>query len=222
VKREIRQQARTLRQEGVSVRTIAKTLSVSTGSVSEWVRDIVLSEEQILALKESQSRYANQLAGSRVNQEKSLAKRISYQQTGREKVKEHRPLHLIGCMLYWAEGAKTRNGIYFANSDPNMTLLFMRFLREELNVRDESVKLLIHCHSSDPAEIHRIEQYWANLLRLPLSALNKTQIKKGSNTRKNILENGVCSIRVYSTELTHHIYGAIQEYGGFDNPDWLF
>jgi hypothetical protein len=70
--------------------------------------------------------------------------------------------------------------------------------------------------------MQRIEQYWLQLLQLPESALSKTQIKKGSNTRKNILENGICSIRVYSTQLTHHIFGAIQEYAGFDNPDWLF
>lgn len=36
-------------------------------------------------------------------------------------------LHLAGCMLYWAEGAKSRNTIEFANSDPNMVRLFCRF-----------------------------------------------------------------------------------------------
>jgi predicted transcriptional regulator len=222
MKREVREKARLLRQRGMSVRAIAETLGVSKGSISEWVRDITLSAEQILTLKENQSRYTNQVAGAKANQGKNQAKRMSFQQAGRHKARENRPLHLMGCMLYWAEGAKTRNGIYFANSDPNMTLLFMRFLREELKVPDEKIKLLLHCHNSDTWEIQRIELYWTNLLNLPLSALSKTQIKKGSTTRKNILENGICSIRVYSTELTHHIYGAIQEYGGFDNPDWLF
>lgn len=138
-----------------------------------------------------------------------------YQQSGREMASEARPLHLKGCMLYWAEGAKARNAIYFANSDPNMMHLFTRFLREELKVKDEAVRLLIHCHSDDPVEVRRIEQYWLDLLELPAASLNKTQIKRGSDTRKNRLVNGVCSIRVFSTELTHHIYGAIQEYGGF-------
>jgi hypothetical protein len=45
--------------------------------------------------------------------------------------------------------------------------------------------------------------------------------KRGSDTRRNILANGVCTVRVYSTELTQHIYGAIQEYGGFERPEWL-
>ena len=125
-------------------------------------------------------------------------------------------------MLYWAEGAKKRNVTYFVNSDPNMMLVFKRFLREEMDVDDENCRIHIHCHTHDSREIQRIERYWLDLLQLPDSCLRKTQIKQGSNSRKNILENGVCGLAVYSTELTHRIYGAIQEYGGFDNPDWLF
>ncbi len=126
-------------------------------------------------------------------------------------------------MLYWAEGAKERNEIYFVNSDANMIRMFMRFLREELFVPDEDISLYIHCHYYDLAEQRRIEQYWVILLGLQDACLRKTQVKKGSDTRKNILVNGVCGVRVArSTRLAQHIFGAIQEYAGFDNPAWLF
>jgi hypothetical protein len=222
INRDIREQARLLRQQGKSIGEITSILEVSKSSVSNWVRDIVLSEEQIQKLKANQRRYGAQNSGAKLNQAVAKSKREFYQQAGREAAREGRQLHLIGCMLYWAEGAKARNAIYFANSDPNMMLLFTRFLREELKVEDKDIRLLIHCHSDNPAEIQRIETYWLDLLKLPASSLNKTQIKKGSDTRKNRLVNGVCSIRVFSTELTHHIYGAIQEYGGFENPAWLY
>jgi hypothetical protein len=32
---------------------------------------------------------------------------------------------------------------------------------------------------------------------------------------------GVCTIRVNSTRVVQHIFGAIQEYGGLDEPAWL-
>lgn len=128
----------------------------------------------------------------------------------------------MGCMLFWAEGAKKRNRIQFSNSDPNMILLFMRFLRDELNVQDSEFSIHIHCHDEAVSEIHRIESYWLDLLKLPASSLMKTYIKDGSDSRMNVLENGVCSIYVYRTDLTMMLFGAIQEYGGFDNPDWLF
>jgi hypothetical protein len=222
VKRETRAQARALRQQGRSVREIAELLAVSKSSVSTWVRDIELTDTQIENLKENQRRYGAQNAGAKINQRRAEKIRIAYQAEGRARAREGSQLHLIGCMLYWAEGAKARNAIIFTNSDSDMLVLFMCFLREELNIRDDDVRLLIHCHTHDPAEIARIESYWADLLQLPMSCFNQTQIKKGSNTRKNILKNGVCSIRVFNTKLAMHIYGAIQEYGGFDNPDWLF
>lgn len=222
VKRETRTRARRMRQEGQSVREIAKLLEVSTSSVSNWVRDIELTDDQIEALKQNQRRYGSQNAGAKTNQHRALEQRRAFQDAGRARAREGSRLHLIGCMLYWAEGAKARNAVIFTNSDAEMNQLFFRFLIEELEVKDEDVRLLIHCHSSELAEISRIENYWINLLSLPVSCLNKTQIKKGSNTRRNILENGVCSIRVFKTALAQHIFGAIQEYGGFDNPDWLF
>ncbi len=221
-KRSLRDKARELRAQGMSVRDIAAALGVSTSSASLWVRNIELSAEQKAALKANQRRWGGQNVGAQVNRGKAREMRIAYQEAGRKKAREGSQLHLIGCMLYWAEGAKARNGIYFANSDPQMLLLFVRFLREELKVAASQIKLLIHCHSDDLNEIQRIERYWLTLFDLPITALSKTQVKKGSDTRRNILENGVCSVRVYNTELAQHIFGAIQEYGGFDNPDWLF
>jgi transposase-like protein len=222
MKRETRDEARSLRQQGMSVSEIALKLGVSRGSISEWVRDIELTEQQKQTLKDRQRLWGAQNSGASVNRDKAYAKRLEYQTQGRQRARENSLLHLAGCMLYWAEGAKARNNINFVNSDPNMSRLFLRFLREELKVADSEIVLYVHCHSTDTNEIDRIKNYWLGLLGLPDSCIRKVLYKKGSEIRKNILLNGVCSIRVYRTDLIQHIYGAIQEYGGFDHPEWLF
>jgi hypothetical protein len=222
MKKELRAKARLLRRQGASVNEIAGVLSVSKSSVSLWVRDIQLSQEQKAGLELQRRQYAGRNAGAQANRERSRKLRISYQDAGRARARENRPLHLAGCMLYWAEGAKGKNGIYFVNSDHNMVMMFMQFLRQELNVKGTEVGVRIHCHTTDVEEIRRIEGYWLNLLDLPLSCLRKTYVKQGRSTRRNILKNGVCDIRVHRTDLVQHIYGAIQEYGGFDNSEWLF
>jgi hypothetical protein len=43
-------------------------------------------------------------------------------------------------MLYWAEGAKSRNTIRFTNSDPHMLVLFKRFLTEALTIMREDIR----------------------------------------------------------------------------------
>lgn len=50
--------------------------------------------------------------------------------------------------------------------------------------------------------------------------LNHTPTSSSGRARKK-LPYGVCTLTVCSTRLVQHIYGAIQEYGGFDEPAWL-
>lgn len=220
--RAVREEARHLRREGLSVRDIALTLKVSRSSVSLWVRDIELTNEQKEALKARQSRWAAQNNGAQKNRKQGLERRRTFQEAGRLKAREMHPLHLAGCMLYWAEGGKIRNRLYFANSDPNMHLLFMRFLREEMGIEDSEITINIHCHTSEPEAIRLLEDYWVNLLGLSRSNLRKTYTKKGSEIKRSILEHGVCGVGIHRTEIVQHIFGAIQEYAGFENPAWLF
>lgn len=222
IKRETREQARQLRTQGISIITIAKELGVAKSSVSQWVRDIELTPSQIYTLEKNKGMSNGQRIGSSVNRDKSLAKRKEWQEVGRAKAREGHLIHLKGCMLYWAEGAKRRNSIIFVNSDSDMMLSFIYFLRQELSVTDDMIKLQIHCHTHDIAEKNRLGNYWVNLLGLQQSNLKNIQTKKGSDSRKNILQNGVCALTVNSTRLVMHIYGAIQEYGGFERPEWLF
>ncbi len=221
MKRAIREQACEMRRRGETITAIASTLNVSKGSVSMWVRDIPLTEAQIEAIRLKKARFAAQNKGSQTNKTKYRAVRKEYQEQGRATARLGRPLHLAGCMLYWAEGGKLRNSYIFVNTDPNMHRLMMRFLRDELHIHDSEITLYIHCHFSDRESQKKIEEYWLEVLQLPASCLRKTQYKKGSETRKNTLVNGVCGVRVNRSQLVQHIYGAIQEYGGFENDLWL-
>jgi predicted transcriptional regulator len=221
MKRETREQARLLRQQGHSIKEIAEALQVSRSSVSLWVRDVELTQDQIQALKERQQLWGAQNAGASRNRTNATEQRQHFQQQGRDQAATASALHTMGCMLYWAEGAKSRNGLNFVNADPNMLELFIRFLREELAVNDDEMVLYIHSHSQDALEIDRITHYWLTLLHLPPTALRKVLFKAGSQARRNNLPNGVCSLRVYRTDLVQHIFGAIQAYGGFENPAWL-
>jgi hypothetical protein len=221
---EKRERARELRLMGWSYKQIVEELGCAKSSVSNWCSDIVLLPHQYAELKERQRQYGNNYGnkGSQANKQYALEQRRQYQATGREKAREGRFLHIVGCMLYWAEGAKyRRNCVDFANSDEHMMLMFVRFLREELQVPDDKLKVQIHCYAQDTNEVQRIEDYWLDMLNLPRANLYETQVLEGSNKRHNRLTNGVCSIRVSSTEILMHILGAIQEYGGFTREEWL-
>jgi hypothetical protein len=45
--------------------------------------------------------------------------------------------------------------------------------------------------------------------------------RDSKRARHGKLPYGTCRISVYNVRIAQHLYGAIQEYGGFDRPEWL-
>jgi hypothetical protein len=223
-----REEARRLRREGFPYRKIAAALSVSIGSVHLWTNDIELTPEQREhnlrgpegPLNPDRARRAAVTWSRRCRQ-----KRGRYQEEGRRRARVGDPLHQAGCMLYWAEGAKGRNAVKFVNSDPQMVWLFRRFLTDSLAVDVERIAMALNVYTTNGLTISEIERYWLELLELPESSVRKHTLNhlptSSSGKAKNKLPFGVCTLVVHSSRVVQHIYGAIQEYGGFDEPAWL-
>jgi hypothetical protein len=70
-----------------------------------------------------------------------------------------------------------------------------------------------------------IERFWLDVVGLPRTSLSKSTVnvysKYSKKKRRNKLPYGTCRLAVHDTKLVQHIYGAIQEYGGFEREEWL-
>jgi transposase-like protein len=221
-----RNQARRMRRdEGRSVKEIARLLSVSTSSVSHWVRDIELTEAQHAALQERNGLHERQLLARAAMVSKARARRVAAQQEGRRRARRLNPRYVGGCMLYWAEGSRSRNKIVFTNSDPAMARFFVDFIREFFDITCERVRLTCNLFADHAARQTEIEDFWLNSVRLPRSCLCKSTVNHYSRyskkKRKNKLPYGTCRVVIHSTEIAQTIYGSIQELAGFDRPEWL-
>jgi hypothetical protein len=129
-------------------------------------------------------------------------------------------------MLYWAEGTKNRNTVLFANSDVEMVRLFRRFLVESLGISDAEISMRLNVYLGNGRPLSEIERYWLDQLDLSHSCVRAHTVNhfptSSSGKKKNWLPYGVCTLRVLkSTRWVQHIYRAIQEYAGFDEPRWL-
>lgn len=131
-----RELAQKLRRDGLSMKMIEKRLGVARSTVSLWVREIELSDQQRaeIALRGAS-------AGSKARSAYYRGRRRRFQEEGRGVAKRGEPLHVAGCMLYWAEGSKHRNAAQIVNSDPAMIALFARFLRRYFAAPDASLRV---------------------------------------------------------------------------------
>jgi transposase-like protein len=213
--------ARRMRAEhGKPIKRIAESLGVSVSSVSLWVRDIELSRDQ---RRRNLSRAA--AARSTAWSEKNRARRRGYQDEGREQARRLDPSHSAGCMLYWAEGCKSRNQARLTNSDPHMIHFFRDFLTRWFSVDDHAFRIHLNFYLGNGRSVRDIEDWWLEKLALPRTSLCGHSINalptSSSGTKRNKLPYGVCSLYVHDTRIVQHVYGAIQEYAGFDEPRWL-
>ncbi len=207
--------ARTLRSDGMSVREIERRLGVSRSSVSRWVRDVELTAEQGEALR----------LRPRRGRDRFRLRRIEYQNAGRATAQCREPLHAIGCMLFWAEGSRSINYAQIANSDPPLLRLAALFLRQYFDVPDEKFRVACNLFADHAERQYEIEQFWLDELELPRSCLTKSAVnvysRYSKRKRMNKLPYGTCRLTVHDVRIAQHLYGAIQEYGGFERPEWL-
>lgn len=215
--------ARELRKTGISLNKICKQLNVSKSSVSIWVRDINLTDEQKKLLKSNLP--FNLIKGAETYKEKFFNLRLKYQKEGRELAKKNIPLHIAGCMLIWCEGGKRRNTVELNNSNIYMLKLFIKFLKKFYNVDENIITVNINAHNDNNISTEEIERYWVNGLELKKNNLRKTTLNRHSHfsQKKKIgkLPYGTCRLCVHRTDIAQNIYGAIQEYGQFKNDIWI-
>lgn len=134
-------------------------------------------------------------------------------------------MHAAGCMLFWAEGSRSRNAVVFTNSDPFMVRAFVDFLCTCYQLPTDAFRVECNLFADHLERQHTIERFWLGTLGLPQSCLRKSTInvysKYSQKKRQNKLPYGTVRVSVHSTRVVQSIYGSIQEYGGFERPKWL-
>jgi hypothetical protein len=128
-------------------------------------------------------------------------------------------------VLDWAERAKSRNQLRLVNSDVELVRFFVRFLKESMGVRAADFNMRLNVYTNNGRSIDEIEGYWLDALELPRTCLRKHTLNRlptSSSGSKKTLPYRVCTIGVKgSTAIVQHIYDAIHEYIGSDEPRWL-
>jgi len=211
-----RQEVIALRLKGESYGKIAKILGVSKSSVSVWCRDLKLPQaiQKIIDDRIQHSRIYlvayNQKRHESVQAENKKIRKEASQQISSLSKKE---LLLVGTALFWGEGYKKAENLRsphlcFVNSDSDMIILFMRFIREVMKVSDDRIRSLIHVYPS--INNKKAINFWAKITGLPKDNFCITEhISRASQGRRpyNSLPNGTLDLRINSRQEFFRIRG---------------
>ena len=195
---EQQKEAARLYRSGLSAQQIADHFGVSIHSSYYTLRRLKVPRRSVVE----------------ANRVRFEAKPLSYNLKTRL-TKEEEQLKIAAVMLYWAEGYKVGKGtVDFANSDPDMVVIFWKFLSKICRVDKERTRL--HLYAYEGQDIQSLKRFWASLLGLSEQAFSKPYIKKAAapGPRGPRMLHGLVHIRYSDKKLFEQIIRWIDEYRG--------
>jgi len=221
-----KEKAITLRKQGKTYCEILAVVPVVKSTLSLWLRSVSLATPQKQRL--TTKKHESQKRGAQARKTQRLLSTRVIQAAATEEVGSLtlRERLLIGAALYWAEGSKEKTyrpsvRLEMANSDPEMVRFFMRWLRENIQVPDEQIILIVHLHRNHLHDLSKHTQFWLDVTGLTKANCGAPIIKTHNpkTKRHNIAETyrGLATIRVRrSVSLNRHTQGLI--YGIISAP----
>lgn len=214
----IKEKATLLRSNGKSFREIASELKVPLSTIHLWTKKIQLSNQQIEIIKQKHLKaFENgRINAQKINHLRSISIRNKYIVEGKKAIGalSKRELVLIGAALYWSEGFKKDSRLGFANSDPDMINLFIKWLYKIGEVKKEDIRLRVGINFNHISRTIEIQNKWSEIIQIPLSQFQKPFYQK---TKQNKIylhpENYLGVLRIRANKqgpLFYRILGMIK------------
>ncbi len=214
-----REHAQSLRKTGVSIKDIAKKLSVSTSTVSLWCRDIVLSQAAIQKIV-SKSQHKSTLGILRYTESLRLRRQqtvLDDKELGAMRLGalSDRDIYCLGLGLYWGEGYKKGNQEFgFTNSDSKMIGFYLKWLKIVFAVTPKDLILRVSINELHKNRIDEVQGFWVRSTGIPISQFTVPSLIKTKNNK--IYNNhgdhyGTLRVKVRrGTRMRRQVLGAIE------------
>lgn len=178
----LRIKAREMRSGGESVKVIAKALGVTKSTVSLWVRDIILTVDQLETLMKRKIKGGElgRAKGAFMQKKRRMDMIRQRENEGIEKLKDlsEGEFFTAGVALYWGEGSKKKREFYVCNSDPKIIQFIINWLKKFYGIGVDRLVAVVGIN-----EIHRereviVKKFWSEQTGIPLNQFRKTSFKK--------------------------------------------
>lgn len=213
-----RNKAISLRENGHSIKDIARSLKIAKSTVSLWCRDIKLTQKQINRLhnKMITGGYPGRMKGARMQYERRLNRIKELEKEGEKKIGylSKRDLLITLISLYWGEGSKKSRQVSINNSDPEMINLLIVAFRKLFNLDEKRFRLSVFINKIHKEREKEIKNYWSKNTKIPENQFTKTifiKVKNKKNYNNFQTHYGTLRIRITkSTDICYSILGLIK------------
>jgi len=206
-----REKARSLRAEGKSYSEIQQELGIGKGTLSEWLKDMPLSPEQIRQLRDLSPRRIERFRET-MRKKREVSLDIAYERAKKDIGElSSRDLFIAGLYLYWGEGMKVqRSTVGFANTDPAVIKAFLSWMML-MHISADRIYVRLHLYAD--MDVEKEKQYWSTVLQISTTSFRNPYIKKSTLsglTYKNGHGHGTCNLIFENVAMKEYITMALK------------
>lgn len=197
----LKSEAIKLRKKGKSLPSIHTQLGIPKSTLSNWLKDIKLTDAQKKKLENNWKQALVKARGKAIAwHNEAKAKRIKVSENeGRalldniDNNNEH-ITELALALLYLGEGTKAQSETGMGSSDPIILKFFVNCLREIYKVPEDKIKCELHLRADQDPE--KMLTFWSNELSISKQNFRKPYLDKRTvGTKTYDFYKGVCLVR---------------------------
>ena len=224
----LREKVIKLRLQGATYGQIRRSLGVSKSTLSDWLRNLPLTREQMELLSINRER-AKDLGREkfRITYKKKKLKRLRsvYKEQWDKFIPlSENELFLAGVFLYWGEGDKMHGHVTISNTDPRVIKFSLYWMIYSLKIPKEKIKVGLHVYKD--MNIKETISFWSKTLGMPKNQFRKPYVKKTNRSELTYkgFGRGTCKLYAGSVILSEKIAMTIKaisdKYGAKDEIFW--
>jgi len=210
-----------LRKKGKTYGEIKHILKLPKSTIAWWLRGVKISKSlEKIILERSRKKWRKNIItynkiNSQVRAEKARLQREKTEEKASREIStlSNKDLKLIGSALYWAEGnIRNRYRLQFANSNPLIIKLIMRFFHEICNIPIFKIKARIHIYPG--LKYKKALNFWSKITKLSQNNFYSPQIQISKASKRlgprNTLPYGTMHLTIMGTEIASRVKGWIK------------
>ena len=207
-----RRRAIELRLTGQTYSSIKAQLNVNKSTLSDWLKNVPLSQEQIEKIgRDTIARRVETYIKNTKMRRQNIFDEYCRKQRQKLLPLSRRELLIAGLFLYLGEGSKSRRSlIQISNTDPAIIRFSISWLSDVLGISKDKLKIQLHLYKD--MEIDKEISFWMGVTGLKRDQIIKPYIKKTDSLKINhpSFGHGTCALYTCNAKIKDDIMAGIK------------
>ena len=204
---QIRKRAIELRRLGYSYMDVANELKISKTSVSNWVKNVRLTENEKNILQKNlkgKIERGRMKASISIRSRKVFKEKVAYENAEKDFKKYLQDsLFMLGLGICWSHASKRPNSFQFTSSDQSIVKIILLWAEKYLDLSNKSPKyrvfIDISCKNQD------CEQFWSRVVGLSAELFQKTMYLRSQSVKRSREYKGSLAIVISNIDVVRKI-----------------